>query len=147
MIVYGRQIPESRGRYSRIPTESSGGGSQVGGDASPSDSPGLVRILVRSVPAGGAEQAVCDPEEIEGDLLIGQYEHLGPLDPETRDAFVRICDKQIREIESKLAVERDPTSSKELLEEAGLFFRLITLHHEKKALLTGSYLTTRPGVR
>ena len=93
------------------PREGDSGAVQDVGEVAPKRIPEVVRLVVRAVGANrdsgsGAEAA---PEARE--VLIGEYEHLGPVDPGVRDGFVSNCEQQIRKYQKKLARDVDAARS------------------------------------
>mgnify|MGYP003624956715 FL=1 len=124
------------------PREGDSGAVQDVGEVAPKRIPEVVRLVVRAVGANrdsgsGAEAA---PEARE--VLIGEYEHLGPVDPGVRDGFVSNCEQQIRKYQKKLARDVDASSSEALVKQADAVVRLILEQRQVQCLLTEDYLTT-----
>jgi len=119
------------------PTEPSAGGSNGG-----NQSPHPVRLLlqptdVAAVDAGHGLVPVGEPQ------TIGEYQHMGPVDPGVRDGLIANCEHMLRELERRLAGGRDSTSGEALAKEADDLYSELCLQREIEALRDGSYLTTQ----
>jgi hypothetical protein len=126
-----------------VPREGDTGTSVVqeaGGGPAEADLPEVVRLVVRPVGAGRDSDAASEATEV----LIGEYEHLGPVDAGVRDGFVRNCEQQIRKYQKMLARDVDSSSSEALVKQAYAVVRLILEQRQVQCLLTEDYLTTAP---
>ena len=125
-----------------VPQEGDTGTSVVHEAGGPAEAelPEVVRLVVRSVVAGSDSDAASEAKEV----LIGEYEHLGPVDAGVRDGFVRNCEQQIRKYQKMLARDIDSSSSEALVKQAYAVVRLILEQRQVQCLLTEDYLTTAP---
>ena len=102
----------------------------------------VVRLVVRPIAVGRDFGAVVDAAREEREVLVGEYDHLGPLDAGVRDGLVRNCEQMIREYQNELDRDIDSSSSEALVKQADAVVSLILWQRQVQCLMTEDYLTT-----
>ena len=125
-----------------VPQQGDAGVVQEAGGPAEAELPEVVRLVVRPMVAGRHSGAVVDAPSEAREVLVGEYEHLGPLDVAVRDGLARNCEQQIREYQKELARDVDANSSEALVKQADAVVRLILWQRQVQCLMTEDYLTT-----